>query len=93
MRLTMDTIATVLSRQLERNVVNRTDLPGKYDFMFDWTPDSGPCPVTDSGSGAEQPVRPSFFTAIHQQLGLKLEPAKGPVETLVIDHIERPTEN
>jgi uncharacterized protein (TIGR03435 family) len=41
----------------------------------------------------DPPVRPSFFTAIQQQLGLKLEPGKGPVETLIIDHIERPSEN
>lgn len=88
-RLTADTIATVLSRQLDRDVLNRTDLPGKYDFVLDWTPDSGPCPVAEG----DPPVRPSFFTAIQQQLGLKLEPGKGPVETLIIDHIERPSEN
>jgi uncharacterized protein (TIGR03435 family) len=93
-RLTLDTIATVLSRQLDRDVLNRTDLSGKYDFELDWTPDSGPCPVTDgTGAPTEPAVRPSLFTAIQQQLGLRLESAKGPVEVLVIDHVERPSEN
>ena len=93
-RLTLDTIATVLSRQLDRDVLNRTELPGKYDFELDWTPDSGPCPVTDAtGTSTEPPVRPSLFTAIQQQLGLRLESAKGPVEMLVIDHVEHPSDN
>jgi uncharacterized protein (TIGR03435 family) len=87
-RLTMDTIATVLSRQFEQEVLNRTDLPGKYDFQLDWTPDSGSCPGADGASAL-----PSIFTAIQQQLGLKLESGKGPVELLVIDHVERPSEN
>jgi uncharacterized protein (TIGR03435 family) len=85
-RLTMDTIATVLSRQLDRDVLNQTNLPGKYDFQLDWTPDSGPC-------SDDAPVRPAFVTAIQQQLGLKLEAGKGPAEYLIVEHIERPTEN
>jgi uncharacterized protein (TIGR03435 family) len=85
-RLTMDVIATVLSRQFERDVLNRTALPGKYDFQLDWTPDSGPCP-------AAAEALPSIFTALQQQLGLKLESAKGPVNFLIIDHVERPSEN
>jgi uncharacterized protein (TIGR03435 family) len=85
-RLTMDVISTVLSRQFERDVLNRTGLPGKYDFQLDWTPDSGPCPLAADGL-------PSIFTALQQQLGLKLESAKGPAEVLVIDHVDRPSEN
>src|SRR5689334_14008287 len=85
-RLTMDTIATVLSRQLDRDVLNQTNLPGKYDFQLEWTPDSGPC-------SDDAPVRPAFFTAIQQQLGLKLEASKGPAEYLIVEHIEHPTEN
>ncbi|SPE25163.1 conserved exported hypothetical protein [Candidatus Sulfopaludibacter sp. SbA3] len=84
-RVTADVIALMLARQFERNVLNQTGLPGKYDFQLDFTPDSGPCPV-DSG-------QPSIFTAVQQQLGLKLESGKGPVETLVIDKVERPSEN
>jgi bla regulator protein blaR1 len=95
-RLTMDVIATVLSRQFERDVLNRTGLPGKYDFQLDWTPDSGPCPAaadSQAGAAANPSGMPSIFTAIQQQLGLKLESAKGLVELLVIDHVERPSAN
>lgn len=91
-RLTLDTIATVLSRQFERDVLNRTDLPGKYDFQLDWAPDSGPCPLAADSEGSASAL-PSIFTAIQQQLGLKLESAKGPVEFLVIDRVERPSAN
>ena len=93
-RLTMDVIATVLSRQFERDVLNRTDLPGKYDFQLDWTPDSGPCPAPDGRDGSAVVYNhPSIFTALQQQPGLRLEPSKGPVEVLVIDHVSNPTEN
>lgn len=85
-RLTADVIATALSRQLERDVVNRTNLPGKYDFELNWTPDAGACPGAVEGL-------PSIFGAIEQQMGLRLESVKGPVEVLVIDRVERPTEN
>jgi bla regulator protein blaR1 len=92
-RLTMDTIATVLSRQFERDVLNRTGLPGKYDFQLDWTPDSGPCPAPPDSDGGPAVSPPSIFTAIQQELGLKLESSKGPVEFLVIDRVARPSEN
>lgn len=93
-RLTMDSIATVLSRQFERDVLNRTALPDKYDFQLDWTPDSGPCPVTPDSEGSANPsAMPSIFTAIQQQLGLKLESSRGPVEFLVIDRVEKPSAN
>jgi bla regulator protein BlaR1 len=85
-RLTMDTIATVLSRQLDRDVLNQTGLEGKFDFQLDWTPDAGPC-------SEDSPVRPSFVTAIQQQLGLKLEAGKGPAEYLIVERIDRPTDN
>lgn len=64
-----------------RQVVDQTGLPGKYDFTFKWTRNES---AVDS---------PSLFTALQEQLGLKLEPIKGLVKTLVIDHIERPSEN
>jgi uncharacterized protein (TIGR03435 family) len=93
-RLTMDTVATVLSRHFERDVINRTGLEGKYDFELNWTPDAGPCPASEDAAGAgETGSRPSIFTAIEEQLGLKLEPSKQPVGILVIDHVERPSEN
>ncbi len=87
-RVTADVIATMLSREAERDVLNKTALTGKFDFQLDWTPDVRPCPSDDAA-----PVRPSFYTAIQQQLGLKLESAKAPVEVLIIDRIEHPTEN
>jgi bla regulator protein blaR1 len=80
-------------------VVDKTGLTGKYDFTLRWTPDErapskkigsepmpGNAPPSDSSG-------PSIFTAIQEQLGLKLERQKGPVEILVIDHVERPSEN
>lgn len=85
-RVTTAVLATMLSRQLEHDVIDETELPGKYDFQLDWTPDTGACP----GATADQP---SIFTAIQQQLGLRLESAKGPVEIIVIDHIQAPSEN
>jgi uncharacterized protein (TIGR03435 family) len=89
-RLTADVIATILSRQFERDVLNRTELAGKYDFELDWMPDAGPCRAVD---GSEAVAGPSIFTAVQEQLGLKLEPAKGPVGMLVIDRVRRPSVN
>jgi uncharacterized protein (TIGR03435 family) len=91
-----------LSRQLGRTVVDKTGLTGKYDFTLKWTPDErqapmfkgteGSQPGTDSAPPPES-TGPSIFTAIQEQLGLKLEAQKGTVEVLVIDHVERPSEN
>jgi uncharacterized protein (TIGR03435 family) len=85
-RLTTAVLATMLSRQLEHDVLDQTGLPGKYDFQLDWLPDSGPCPDSPRD-------QPSVFTAVQEQLGLRLESTKGPTEILVIDHIEPPSEN
>lgn len=63
-----------------RPVVDRTGLTGRYDFTLTWSPDAEP----DSDA-------PSIFTALQEQLGLKLEPATGPVDVLVVDSVERPT--
>ena len=62
-------------------VVDKTGLDGSYDCQASWSREGS------DGTG------PSFFTAIQEQMGLKLEPAKGPVEILLIDHIEPPSEN
>ena len=87
----MANLALVLSRQLGRPVVNNTGLAGNYDFSLQWTPDLSPAApgdqtVTDSPG-------PSLFTALREQLGLRLETTKGPVEVIVIDRAERPSEN
>lgn len=95
-------LAEALSNQLGRTVVDKTGLTGLYDFTLKWTPDEGQGQMFkgpgDGREGADAPPPPdasgpSLFTAIQEQLGLKLESQKGPVEILVIDHVERPTEN
>jgi uncharacterized protein (TIGR03435 family) len=78
---TMDRFAEVLSRQMDLPVVNRTGLEGIFNLKLQWTPESA------------KPEGPSIFTAIQQQLGLRLRSQKAPVEILVIDHVERPSEN
>ena len=83
-------LANRLSRQLGHTVIDRTDLTGKYDFKLEWAREEG------AGDTAVRPAdanRASIFTAIQEQLGLKLESAKGPVEILVIDHVEKPSAN
>ena len=96
----MGTLVMLLSFQLNRTVLDQTGLKGKYDVTLQWTPDDGtaamPAGLEGSSPGAAPPPDssgPSIFTAIQEQLGLKLESTKGPVEVLVIDHIERPSEN
>ncbi|HEX4749549.1 MAG TPA: TIGR03435 family protein [Bryobacteraceae bacterium] len=76
-----------------RPVLDKTGLTGFYDFNFEFMPPqviAPGSPETDVGPGAEGP---SFFTAVREQLGLRLEPEKGPVEIMVIDSIQKPTEN
>jgi uncharacterized protein (TIGR03435 family) len=75
-------LSSNLGNQLSRTVIDKTGLQGKYDWTLVWDPD----PSADSTS-------PSLFTAVQEQLGLKLDPQKGPVETLVIDSVEHPSEN
>ena len=89
-RVTMDYIATMLSGQLERGVINRSGLGGEYDIQLEFTPDSGPCRATPN---SDPTGLPSLYTALQEQLGLKLESAKGPVEMLVIDRVAQPSEN
>jgi uncharacterized protein (TIGR03435 family) len=81
----MAALALHLSTQTDRAVVDKTGLTGKYAFMLQWTPESGAPPLPDAP--------PSLFTAIQDQLGLKLEPQREPVDAVVIDHVERPTSN
>ena len=69
-----------------RTVVDQTGLKGAYDFTLTWS--DQPAGAEDGGADA-----PSLFTAVQEQLGLRLVPMKVPVEVIVIDHIERPSEN
>ena len=91
-------LAAILERQSEigRLVIDKTGLAGKYDFTLQWTPASGSDPLfqgTESAESSSNSSGPSLFTALQEQLGLKLESTKGPVEVLVVDHIEPPSEN
>ena len=87
-RLTADDFAASLSWLLSKQVVNKTNLEGSYDVELRWTPES----VATRTDASEQNA-PDIFTAIQEQLGLKLLPAKGPFRVLVIDHIEKPSDN
>jgi bla regulator protein BlaR1 len=86
--------ASLLSRQLGKVVVDKTALPGKYDFTLKWTaePSATPENSTESADAAGDSSSP-LFAAIHDQLGLKLEPQKAPLSVLVIDHAERLAES
>jgi uncharacterized protein (TIGR03435 family) len=79
-------LATVLADQVGRVVVDETGLDGVFDFELDWAPENAQ-QSPDSSLGS------SLFTAIREQLGLRLESTRGPIDVLVIDHVERPTEN
>jgi uncharacterized protein (TIGR03435 family) len=81
-----------LRSETGRPVVDATGLSGKFDFKLEWVPDES---QPNSGGDAPPPDASgaSIFAAIQEQLGLKLETMKGPVEVLVIDHVEKPSEN
>ncbi len=83
-------LTRILANELGRVVVDQTGLSGKYDITLKWTPDTGPPPMLN---GEPDTSAPNIFTAIQEQLGLRLEPTKAPVEVLVVDHAEMPTEN
>jgi bla regulator protein BlaR1 len=87
----MADLADKLSRLLQRPVVNNTGLEGNYDFKLEWTPDPGP-PAPD-GQPVDASLGPSLFAALQQQLGLRLEATKGPVDILIIDRVDKPSEN
>jgi uncharacterized protein (TIGR03435 family) len=88
---TMAFLASYLSTLLTRTVVDKTGITDEFDFQLTFTPDPPAVPPPDAAPVADP--APDFFTAMQEQLGLKLESAKGPVETLVIDRVERPTQN
>jgi uncharacterized protein (TIGR03435 family) len=83
----MEHFADALTSQIRQPILNDTGLTGKYDFVLSWSTAAMP-PNASADSG------PSIFLAIQEQLGLKLESKKLPIDTVIIDHIERtPTEN
>jgi uncharacterized protein (TIGR03435 family) len=70
---------------MDRPVVDQTGLKERYDFQLKWTPDDSPAQPADAP--------PGLYTAIQEQLGLKLVPTKAPVKVFVIDHVEKPSGN
>jgi uncharacterized protein (TIGR03435 family) len=89
--LTIEKLAGTLTDIVHRKVIDKTDLTGQYDFTLRWSVDE----VTraEDGTGIPTEGPPVIFTALEDQLGLKLLPSKGLVDVLVIDHAEMPSEN
>jgi uncharacterized protein (TIGR03435 family) len=79
--VSMDAFAVRLGRSMGRIVMNKTDVEGIFDLLLQWTPEG------------QDGDNPSIYTALQEQLGLRLESTKGPVEVFVIDRVERPSEN
>lgn len=77
---------------LGRSVVDRTGITGKFDIHVQWTPDQASAGV-DGATASNADAAPPLFTVLEDQLGLKVESSRGPVDVLVIDHVERPSEN
>jgi uncharacterized protein (TIGR03435 family) len=80
-KLTAAALARFLSGQIGRMIVDQSGLTGKYDFTLKWAPDMG------------DTTGPSLFTALQDQLGLKLDSSKGPVEVVVVDSAQKPSAN
>jgi uncharacterized protein (TIGR03435 family) len=92
--VTMSYFAFVLSRMMDRQVVDRTELPARYDVAFHFLPDdqrlrSGP----EAAPRTFTPDCSDIYSALPAQLGLRLEKGRGPVEYLVVEHAEKPTGN
>jgi bla regulator protein BlaR1 len=101
----MAILVRLLSEQVGHTVVDKTGLAGAYDFSLQWTPDQSQASQTpmfnltpagqqgSSGTSSTPASGPSIFTALQEQLGLELKSQEGPMQVLVIDHVERPAEN
>jgi uncharacterized protein (TIGR03435 family) len=83
--VSMSDLAMMLQFNLDRPVVDQTGVKGRYDFRMQWT--------VDEGQATDPDAPPGLFTAIQEQIGLKLESAKAPVDVLVIDQVEKPSPN
>lgn len=100
-KVTLAMFANQLSRILGRTVLDKTGLEGEYDIRLEYRmevgqgggrgtpPGAGPSPEPPEGNDDS----PSIFTALQEQLGLRLDQTKGPVEVLVIDRVEKPSDN
>jgi uncharacterized protein (TIGR03435 family) len=86
----INSLVSFLSQRLERTVIDKTGLTGKYDVTLTFIPEDD---TPGKDNGASDSNTPDLFTAVQEQLGLKLVSSKGPVDTLVIDNAEKPAEN
>jgi uncharacterized protein (TIGR03435 family) len=93
--VTTGVLSQQLARRTGRPVLDKTGLTGKYDFKLEWTAEVGQPGAVDGGPGANasEPAGPTIFTAVQEQLGLRLESQKGLVEVIVIERVEKPSEN
>jgi uncharacterized protein (TIGR03435 family) len=82
----MHDLVSLLSSQLQKPVVDKTGLASKYDFTLRWDPEQ----LSLTGNSDKSP---SLFTAVREQLGLRLDSTRGPLEVLVIDRAEKPSDN
>jgi uncharacterized protein (TIGR03435 family) len=91
-QMPMSQLTGILRGELKRPVLDATGIEGVFDITLDWAPES--TATERAANQADAPdSRPSLFTAIEEQLGLKLEAGKSPIEVLVVDHAERASEN
>jgi uncharacterized protein (TIGR03435 family) len=84
----MERMASFLESLLSQPVVNMTHIDGIYDLKLEWTPED-----VRNRAPSDPTQAPSIFTALEEQLGLKLEPQKVPIEIIVVESAERPSEN
>jgi len=97
--VSVTSLAQALSQRLGRNVLDKTGLRGNYDFTLQWPTTEGLVPAVKATEDGQQRTDsspspgPTIFTAIQEQLGVQLQSQKTPVEILVIDHAETPSEN
>jgi uncharacterized protein (TIGR03435 family) len=94
-RFDMKDLASLLTWDLGRPVIDRTGLTGRYDFTLDWSPEehSGSSYDEQRNLLPDSPSGPSIFTALREQLGLRVEATKAPMDIVVIDHVEAPSAN
>jgi uncharacterized protein (TIGR03435 family) len=96
--MSMSQLANLLSARLDRIVQDQTGLTATFALDLQWRPDQAAAAGTEPGnptnpSSAADHLPTSIFTAMQEQLGLRLKPAKGSIEVLMVDHAERPTAN
>jgi uncharacterized protein (TIGR03435 family) len=88
-KVSMTGFASFLSAETDRPVQDATGIEGQYEISLEWTPDA----ARPQPDGTPSPAGPSIYTAVQEQLGLRLEPRNAPLEYLVIEHVEKPDAN